>query len=155
MTGEHRTRDDDADSRARKARKFGEVVTAAARAAGYDVDRPRGGGKKKLAEAAGMSFASTSRMLAGKAIPDPEFFPGLADALGIPLRQLLIDSELAPADTFVSDVEPGDRMPLAEAAARIGIRNPTNVRLFVSFAQSLLAEERPHERSRAAVPGKD
>ncbi|MEC3995079.1 hypothetical protein VSR01_16660 [Actinacidiphila sp. DG2A-62] len=47
-------------------------------------------------------------------------------------------------------------MPLTEAAARIGLRNPTNVRLFVAFAQSLLAEEHnPPDRQRAALPGKD
>ncbi|MEC3995078.1 hypothetical protein VSR01_16655 [Actinacidiphila sp. DG2A-62] len=53
-----------------------------------------------------MSFASTSRMLAGKAVPDPEFFPGLAKALGIPLRQLLIEAELATAETLIPDTPP-------------------------------------------------
>lgn len=134
-------RDDDAE-RADKARRFGEFATGAARAAGYDIDRPRGGGKKELAEAAGMSQPSVSRMLSGKAIPDPRFFPGLARALRMSLHQLHVESGLTDADTPppTSYARP-DRLTAAEAAELVGIRQPSNIRLAVTFLNSLLDEE--------------
>ena len=75
-----------------RAQKFGEYVSNAARAAGYDIDSPRGGGKKALAGKAGMSHASVSRMLAGQTIPDPEFFESLADALNLNVGRMLVEA---------------------------------------------------------------
>lgn len=69
--------------------EFSEYVSNAARAAGYDIDSPRGGGKKALAEKAGMSQASVSRMLSGKTAIDSRFLPGIAEALTLPVEDLL------------------------------------------------------------------
>lgn len=137
----HSTKDEVARARAEKARKFGEVTTAAARRAGYKLDSPRGGGKKKLAEDAGMSFSSTSRMLSGQAIPDPKFFPGLSKALKMSLPELLIESTLAPPNSLITTVAPSGRLTPAEAAVRIGLQRPSNIEIFESFANTLLNQE--------------
>lgn len=76
--------------------EFSEYVTEAARAAGYDVDSPRGGGRKVLAEAAGMSHASVGRVLSGKTSISPAAIPGLAAALAVPVSSLLVASGLVP-----------------------------------------------------------
>jgi transcriptional regulator with XRE-family HTH domain len=68
---------------------FSEYVGNAARAAGYDIDSPRGGGRKALAEATGMSQASVSRMLAGKTAVDTRCLPAIAEALNAPIEDLL------------------------------------------------------------------
>jgi transcriptional regulator with XRE-family HTH domain len=77
---------------------FSEYVSKAARAAGYDIDSPRGGGKKALAEAAGMSQASVSRMLAGKTTVESRALPRIADALNLPVADLLRTVGLLEAD---------------------------------------------------------
>jgi transcriptional regulator with XRE-family HTH domain len=86
-----------------------EFVTNAARAAGYDIDSPRGGGRKALAEAAGMSHASVGRVLSGKTSISPEALPGLATALDVPISSLIV------AAGFVKS--PGD---LTDLPARAG-----------------------------------
>lgn len=68
---------------------FSDYVAQAARVAGYDIDSPRGGGRKALAEAAGMSQASVSRMLAGKTDVDARALPRIAEALKLPVEDLL------------------------------------------------------------------
>lgn len=76
--------------------EFSEYVTKAARAAGYDIDSLRGGGKKALAEKAGMSHASVGRVLSGKTGISPAAIPGLAAALDVPVSSLLVASGLVP-----------------------------------------------------------
>ena len=68
---------------------FFEYVQDAAREAGFDIDSPRGGGKKALAEVAGMSQSSVGRMLAGSTVPEAPQLSQLADALGVPRNELL------------------------------------------------------------------
>lgn len=68
---------------------FFEYVREATRAAGYNIDSPRGGGRKALAEATGMSQASVSRMLAGSTVPDARFLEPIAAVLNVPVTDLL------------------------------------------------------------------
>ncbi|MFD9248446.1 helix-turn-helix transcriptional regulator [Streptomyces bottropensis] len=69
--------------------EFSEYVVKAARAAGFNLDSPRGGARKALAEATGMSQSSVGRMLAGTTLPDTRVLPKLADVLGVPRSELL------------------------------------------------------------------
>lgn len=124
-----------------RSERFGEYAAAAARAAGYDIDSPRGGGKKALAEAAGMSHASVSRMLAGQTIPDPKFFSTLAKALGVPMWNLLIHSGLVPDEEEIPRNPVHKPATLAEVAASIGLKDPRSVALFEGMVKSLLAQE--------------
>lgn len=67
-----------------------EFASNAARAAGYDIDSPRGGGRTALAEASGMSISSVSRMLSGQSNISIEAVAGLADALRVPVSDVLV-----------------------------------------------------------------
>ncbi|MFI0894861.1 XRE family transcriptional regulator [Streptomyces sp. NPDC020983] len=126
-----------------QAERFGQFAMAAAREAGYDVDSPRGGGRKAIAEASGMGQTAVGRMLAGQSVPDPKFFPGLATALRIDLRTLLIRSGLATEDMLPLESVPPTRPHLtAEAAAReLGIHSERGIRLFESLVDGILAQE--------------
>lgn len=69
-----------------------EFVTNAARAAGYEIDGARAGGRKALADAAGMSAASVGRILSGKTTISSTSITGLAAALDVPVSSLLVAS---------------------------------------------------------------
>ncbi|WP_405580662.1 helix-turn-helix domain-containing protein [Streptomyces sp. NBC_01092] len=120
--------------------RFGRYVTEAARAAGYDIDSPRGGGRKALAEAARMSAASVSRMLAGKTVVQAESLRPLAAALDVPYEDLLKVAGLlgGPAP------EPPEERPLtpAVAARRLGIRASEHVAAFEVLVAALQRAER-------------
>lgn len=135
-----------------RAQRFGAHVAASARAAGYDIDSPRGGGKKALAEAAGMSHASVSRMLAGQTIPDPSFFEPLALALGVQIGELLILSGLVSREALLPDpVNSRNMKPLSprEAAADLGITDPGKIEAFEVMVRALLTDQNGQHRGEA------
>ncbi|NUL03567.1 helix-turn-helix transcriptional regulator [Streptomyces lunaelactis] len=128
-----------------RTERFGAYMRRAAQEAGYDIDSPRGGGKKALAEATGMSASSVGRMLAGQTMPDPNFLERLADVLGVPLPELLVQSGLVsrdalPAGDYKERRQPPKPTP-AEAARQLGIKSPPRVAMFESLVAHLLDEE--------------
>jgi transcriptional regulator with XRE-family HTH domain len=125
-----------------QAERFGQFAMAAAREAGYDVDSPRGGGRKAIAEASGMGQTAVGRMLAGQSVPDPKFFPGLANALRIDLRTLLIRSGLATEEMLpIRAPAPRPRLTPDRAAQELGIRSERGVKLFESLVEGILSQE--------------
>lgn len=136
-----------------RAQRFAEYIRPAVVAAGYDIDSPRGGGKKELAEAVGMSQSSIGRMLAGQTLPDPVHLERLAEVLGIPLMELLVRSGIVSKKTSRA-VEPAPRTPdtplTPEAAAPLlGIRSPDRVQMFTAMTRALAAQEKADEGAHA------
>lgn len=117
-----------------RAARFAARVREAARAAGYDVDSPRGGGKTELARRAGMTNSSIGRILAGRTMPDPYCLERLAAAVVVPVDELL---ELAG----VVSPQPRRRLTPREAAAGLGITDPGGVRVFEALVSALLDEQ--------------
>ena len=128
-----------------RAQRFADYIRPAVVAAGYDIDSPRGGGKKALAEAAGMSASSVGRMLSGRTLPDPAHLEGLARVLGVPLMELLIRSGVVSegAARTGGGAKPEQDVPLtAETAARLlGIRSPDRIQMFTAMAKTLVDQE--------------
>ncbi|MFD3315976.1 helix-turn-helix domain-containing protein [Streptomyces sp. NPDC058656] len=116
------------------------------RVRGYDIDSPRGGGRSKLADDAGVHRAAVSRLLQRQSMPDLETMRRIAAVLGVPLREMLIRSgRLTEDDLPVSDGERpagGEDRPwlsVEEAALRMGV--PPELReLFAKVAQQFLPE---------------
>jgi transcriptional regulator with XRE-family HTH domain len=79
---------------------FAQWFAERARAAGYDVDSPRGGGRAALADAAGVSRGQVSRTLSGDTVPDIRSQRLLAKALGLPFRDMLIRSGYMTEEDF-------------------------------------------------------
>ncbi|WP_243870216.1 helix-turn-helix domain-containing protein [Streptomyces liangshanensis] len=116
---------------------------------GYDIDNPRGGGKSKLADDAGVHRAAVSRLLQRQSMPDLETMRRLAAVLGIPLREMLIRSgrlseedlpiavrqQTDPAGPGAGEDSP--RLGPEEAARRMGV--PPELReIFVKVAKQFL-----------------
>ena len=71
---------------------FATWVEQLMRGHGYDIDSPRGGGKSRLADEAGVHRAAVSRLLQRQSMPDLETTRRLARVLGVPVRDMLIRS---------------------------------------------------------------
>ncbi|MET8481309.1 helix-turn-helix transcriptional regulator [Streptomyces clavifer] len=131
-----------------RTQQFAEYIRAAVTSAGYDIDSPRGGGKKALAKATGMSQTSVGRMLAGQTLPDPNVLERLAEAVRVPLSELLVRSGVisrkssASVGTAVSRLPDPSPLTAVAAARQLGIRDPDNVAFLERTVQMLLERER-------------
>ncbi|KUN85294.1 DNA-binding protein [Streptomyces bungoensis] len=117
---------------------------------GYDIDSPRGGGKSRIADEAGVHRAAVTRLLQRQSMPDLETTRRLARVLGVPVREMLIRSgrltaeELAdPHDHLASPgpgTEFGRRPTLEEVAELLGV--PADRReMFVRVVEQFLPSE--------------
>lgn len=126
--------------------EFAAWVEELMRRRGYDIDSPRGGGKSKLADDAGVHRAGVSRLLQRQSMPDLETMRRLAVVLDVPLRDMLIRSgRLTEDDLPLSGNQRFDgaaaesRMSPEEAAWRMEV--PVEQReLFVRVVRQFLPE---------------
>jgi transcriptional regulator with XRE-family HTH domain len=97
---------------------------------GYDIDSPRGGGKSRLADEAGVHRAAITRLLQRQSMPDLETMRRLAHVLGIPVREMLIRSgrlteDELPLPSAADDLDRqnagSERITLEEAATALGV----------------------------------
>jgi transcriptional regulator with XRE-family HTH domain len=97
---------------------------------GYDIDSPRGGGKSRIADEAGVHRAAITRLLQRQSMPDLETTRRLARVLGVPVREMLIRSgrltaeELPMPHHAPAPAPEGPPVPRPGAAPR-GDRPPT------------------------------
>ncbi|MFJ4711228.1 helix-turn-helix domain-containing protein [Streptomyces sp. NPDC088785] len=117
---------------------------------GYDIDSPRGGGKSRIADEAGVHRAAVTRLLQRQSMPDLETTRRLARVLGVPVREMLIRSgrltaeELADPREHLATPEPGAapgrRPTLEEVADLLGV--PADRReMFVRVVEQFLPGE--------------
>ncbi|CAO0826380.1 Helix-turn-helix transcriptional regulator OS=Streptomyces microflavus OX=1919 GN=G3I39_20075 PE=4 SV=1 [Streptomyces microflavus] len=79
---------------------------------GFDIDSPRGGGKSRLADEAGVHRAAITRLLQRQSMPDLETTRRLAQVLQVPVRDMLIRSgRLTEEDLPLPSVPAGARAP--------------------------------------------
>lgn len=109
--------------------------------AGYDIDSPRGGGKKALAEDTGMSPASVSRMLSGLVIPDAAVFESVAEAIDVPVGYLFELAGIVSPGVLTAGRTPPEAHALTPVAAatRLGVRGKRDVALFELFVEAIRA----------------
>jgi transcriptional regulator with XRE-family HTH domain len=122
-------------------------LAAAMRAAKLDIDRQRGGGRKALAEAVGVSPSTVARWLDAKSTPSPEYFEPIADAVGVDVGVMLVESGIISAESLHqmgrSDVRSQAHTP-AQAADALGITDPVER---AKFMRDLATRNRRHLRS--------
>lgn len=122
--------------------RFAAYLRRAAIAAGYDIDTPRSGARNRLSADTGIPTSTISRTLNGETLPDIRRFQPLADALHIPVTDLLAEAGLItrsadgtpkttppPAETSV----PSPQTP-ADAAIALGIP-PEDRELFIAIVK--------------------
>ncbi|MER7485281.1 helix-turn-helix transcriptional regulator [Streptomyces sp. NPDC126497] len=96
---------------------FAGWVEGLMRQRGYDIDSPRGGGRTRIADEAGVHRAAVTRLLQRQSMPDLETMRGLARVLGVPVREMLIRSgRVTPEELPVSAdlAPPPDWQPTIE-----------------------------------------
>lgn len=71
---------------------FSAWLAKAMRAAGLEIDRQRGGGRKDLAEAIGVSNSTVARWLDGHTLPGVEYLDRIARALNVRPIDMLVES---------------------------------------------------------------
>lgn len=78
---------------------FAAWVETLMRQRGYDIDSPRGGGKSRIADEAGVHRAAVTRLLQRQSMPDLETMRRIAPLLGVSVRDMLIRSgRVAPEE---------------------------------------------------------
>jgi transcriptional regulator with XRE-family HTH domain len=109
---------------------------------GYDIDGPRGGGRTRIADEAGVHRAAVTRLLQRQSMPDLETMRGLARVLDVPVREMLIRSgRVTPEELPVSAdlVPPPDWQPTIEDFAHwLGVpdeRLDVFVKVVTQFAE--------------------
>ncbi|MEU8889225.1 helix-turn-helix transcriptional regulator [Streptomyces sp. NPDC048442] len=108
---------------------FANWVEDLIRQRGYDIDSPRGGGKSRLADEAGVHRAAITRLLQRQSMPDLETTRRLAHVLGVPVRDMLIRSGRLTEEDLPLPERPraaaadggAHRLTLEEAAAGLGV----------------------------------
>ncbi|MFJ8798441.1 transcriptional regulator [Streptomyces sp. NPDC102487] len=113
--------------RAARIAAFGALLTDAATRAGYDV-RPRAGGRQRLANDIGLNVTTVGRVLDGKSLPSPGYMERYADALGVQLQDLFVESGLVtrreePEQPALRKVPIPELQP-EEAADGLGVTHP-------------------------------
>ncbi|MGW4030241.1 helix-turn-helix domain-containing protein [Streptomyces sp. NPDC004838] len=124
--------------------QFAAWIEELIRRRGYDIDSPRGGGKSRLADEAGVHRAAITRLLQRQSMPDLETTRRLAHVLDVPVRDMLIRSgRLTEQDLPLPQAAEHApqaterRLTLEEAAAGLGI--PADQReIFIKVAGQFL-----------------
>ncbi|MCS0637206.1 helix-turn-helix transcriptional regulator [Streptomyces sp. LP05-1] len=109
--------------------RFAAWIEDLIRRRGYDIDSPRGGGKSRLADEAGVHRAAITRLLQRQSMPDLETTRRLARVLGVPVRDMLIRSGRLTEEDLplpplpgAAPAGPGERrLTLEEAADALGV----------------------------------
>ncbi|MEU7280423.1 helix-turn-helix domain-containing protein [Streptomyces sp. NPDC045431] len=142
--------------------EFTAWIEGVIRRQGYDIDSPRGGGKSRLADEAGVHRAAITRLLQGQSMPDLETMRRLAHVLRVPVRDMLIKSgrlteEDLPLPGLSGDVPPAEEsaapaLTLEQAAAGLGIP-PDQRDMFIRVAGQFLPEWPAGRPEREGHPG--
>ena len=105
-----------------------------------------------LAQAVGVAPSSVARWLDGKSVPSPELFEPIADAVGVAVGVMLVESGIISAESLPqlgrSDVRSG--LTPAQAADELGITDPVQR---AQFMRDLATRNRRHLRAAAEPDG--
>ncbi|MEE1751725.1 helix-turn-helix domain-containing protein [Streptomyces sp. SP18CS02] len=129
---------------ANELEQFAAWIEELIRRRGFDIDSPRGGGKSRLADEAGVHRAAITRLLQRQSMPDLETTRRLAHVLDVPVRDMLIRSgRLTEEDLPLPQAAEGAtgtearQLTLEEAATALGV--PSDQReMFIKVAGQFL-----------------
>ncbi|GAA0605007.1 helix-turn-helix transcriptional regulator [Streptomyces crystallinus] len=125
--------------------RFAAWIEDLIRRRGFDIDSPRGGGRSRLADEAGVHRAAVTRLLQRQSMPDLETTRRLAHVLSVPVREMLIRSgrlteEDLPLPALRAGV-PVSSPPLTLEEAAVGLGVPPEQRaMFIKVAGQFLPD---------------
>ncbi|MGW5420321.1 helix-turn-helix domain-containing protein [Streptomyces sp. NPDC003943] len=124
--------------------EFAAWVEGLMRARGYDIDSPRGGGKSRIADEAGVHRAAVTRLLQRQSMPDLETMRRIAPLLGVSVRDMLIRSGRVTPEELPAAADllpPSDWQPTMEDFARwLGVPDE-RMDVFVKVVHQFLEPE--------------
>ncbi|MEU5624220.1 hypothetical protein [Streptomyces tendae] len=137
-----------------RAQRFRDVVVPAAQRAGYTGH----GAKARFSRDTGMTDSSVTRLWQGKSLPEARFYPKIAEAAGLDLGDLLVDSGLLTQEAVQSLSETGrsqvgSRLTPDQAADEFGIRDGVGREIFYATIERLKRLEDQDAPDRGADPG--
>lgn len=112
-------------------------------ARGYDLGL-RGGGQRRFADKSGISAATVSRMLRGQGATDTRVLGMLAEALGVPLGEVLVRAGVLSPSELGAVQRPAQgtrRITPEQAADELGIEDEQARKLFVSMTHTLQRQQ--------------
>ncbi|MFJ8658123.1 helix-turn-helix domain-containing protein [Streptomyces sp. NPDC093795] len=134
--------------------EFAGWVEGLMRARGYDIDSPRGGGKSRIADEAGVHRAAVTRLLQRQSMPDLETMRRIAPLLGVSVRDMLIRSgRVTPEELpMAADLlPPTDWQPSMEDFARwLGVPDE-RMGVFIKVVNQFLEPDTEAERPAGAA----
>lgn len=92
-------------------------------------------------------------MLAGQTMPDANFLERIADALGVPLLELLVRSGVVSHEVVSAGLgvappsRPEEDLTLSDEASRLGIRSPAGVAMFEAMVKRLREADQQYLRT--------
>ncbi|MFS0696585.1 helix-turn-helix transcriptional regulator [Streptomyces nitrosporeus] len=142
--------------------RFAAWIEELVRRRGFDIDSPRGGGKSRLADEAGVHRAAITRLLQRQSMPDLETMRRLAQVLQVPVRDMLIrsgrlseeDLPLPSAPSAGHAAADGRRLTLEEAADGLGV-SADQREMFIRIAGQFLPGEPARSAGRRAPLASD
>lgn len=143
--------------------RFAAWIEELIRRRGFDIDSPRGGGKSRLADEAGVHRAAVTRLLQRQSMPDLETTRRLARVLRVPVRDMLIRSgRLTEDDLPLPSAPAADPAPSAgrrhltpeEAADGLGIA-PEQREMFIRIVGQFLPDATVTAREKRAPLASD
>ncbi|MFI6286887.1 helix-turn-helix domain-containing protein [Streptomyces sp. NPDC051018] len=141
----------------RELDEFAGWVEGLMRERGYDIDSPRGGGKSRIADEAGVHRAAVTRLLQRQGMPDLETMRRIAPLLGVSVRDMLIRSgRVTPEELpLAADLlPPEDWQPSLEDFARwLGVPDD-RLDVFVRVVNQFLEPGDASVKGRRPVEGR-
>lgn len=126
------------------AQSLAAALRAAALRSGIDLDA-RGGSRIRLAEEAGTSPTTITRLLAGDRLPEARTITLLARAVKAdPIEFLLVANILDEEDL------PGGKHSPEQALAELGVKSPANQALILGIVEQMNAHQRELDEARQA-----
>jgi transcriptional regulator with XRE-family HTH domain len=117
------------------AKRFGDWLMQAMRRAGLDVDTQMGGGRAAFADAVGVSRSTLTRWLQGTTLPEPTKFEPIAEKLGVPVVQMLVETGIISIKA--ANLEPRTNVTPEDIADEWGIEDPSDRALLRATYESL------------------
>lgn len=118
--------------------RFATWLADAMRAAGLDIDRQRGGGRKALADTLGVSPSTVARWLNGTSEPEPAMYEPLAAALDVNAATMLVETGILSANSLSQLQRSGVRSQpttAAQMADQLGIHDPHERADFIRYVE--------------------
>lgn len=127
------------------AEQYSAWLKTAMRAAKLDIDSQLGGGRTALAEVVGVSKSTVKRWLEGTSVPSPEHFEAIADTVGVPVVEMLIESGIISAESVTPERKSGVRFQPtpSQVADELGLTDPVER---ARFMRDLADRNRRHLR---------